>query len=322
MNRSKKQMRPEFARYHPGVVFSYFVAVIALTFMSLQPAARIVGLLCAILIVGWQVGLRSLLRSCCFYVVLIVIVALFNALFNPRGLTTVFYFLSNPVSLEALVYGASFGMMLATVLLWFSAYQRLMSQQGFLALFSRIAPNIALMVAKVMAFVPNLLAQGRSITATRRVLLAEGELNESVVTDLGGSLKRGRIQQGRIRQGRIRQGRENVLFAARLSSQLLEWGMESSLITADSMRARGFGSTKRSSYRSMRLTHRDGIVLVVLAVLIAAAALATYVLSTSFSFYPYLSQMLPWWWHVPTVILSILPLLCEGGERIRWRFLR
>jgi len=270
------------------VVFCFFVAVIVLAFVTMHPAVRIAGLLSAAIIAGWQQGLRRFVRSCWLYLTIIIVVALLNSLFNPRGLTILFFFLGNPVSFETMVYGASSGMMLATVLLWFSAYQKMMSQQGFLALFSRVAPTMALMVAKVMAFVPNIAAQAHVITAARKVLAGDAT--------------------------------RNVSYAVRLSSQLLEWGMESSLITADSMRARGFGSTKRTSYRSMKLTRRDVMVLIVLAVLVVGASYATYVVAADFGFYPYIDEMQPWWWYVPTMVLGLFPLLLEGGELLRWRF--
>jgi energy-coupling factor transport system permease protein len=239
---------------------------------------------------AWQQGLKSFMKSCWLYLAIIIAVALLNSLFNARGLSPAFFFLGNLVTCEALIYGACSGMMLASVLLWFSVLQRLVSPQGFLALFSPFVPTIALMTTKIMSFIPELIAHAKSINAVRRIMVPKAS--------------------------------GNVAYAARLSSQLLEWGMEASLITADSMRARGFGAAGRTSYRAMSLSCRDVSMLVVLVLLTLCAAVTNYAVAADYSFYPYLDALALWWWYVPTLVLALFPLLYEGGVRLRWRFLR
>jgi energy-coupling factor transport system permease protein len=244
------------------------------------------------LVLGW----RGLVRTAWVYLLFTVVIAAFNMFFGGLGMSVWFYFFGHAVTLEGFVYGLASGLMLATVLAAFSAYQKTMSEQGFLALFSHIAPTIALMVAKIMAFVPQLVHQACVMSDARKVLVGP-----SVVQ--GTPPKKGKRKTG-------------VAQAVRLSSQLLEWGMESSIITANSMSARGFGARERTTYHSMRFTLRDGQLLVVIGVFLGLSIAATVVAQLGFSFYPYMSSLAAWWVYLPYALFGLLPVLVEGGERL------
>jgi energy-coupling factor transport system permease protein len=67
-------------------------------------------------------------------------------------------------------------------------------------------------------------------------------------------------------------------------SILLSWSMEEGLDTADSMKARGYGITRRSSFSIYRFTRRDVLSLAFIAMCDVCCA-AAYFSSVSFRFY-------------------------------------
>ena len=68
--------------------------------------------------------------------------------------------------------------------------------------------------------------------------------------------------------------REKVRDGMMLLSSLTDWALEGSIITGDSMRSRGYGTAKRSSFQIYRLTSRDFRLLGAIAVLAGASVLA------------------------------------------------
>ncbi|MDR3052572.1 MAG: energy-coupling factor transporter transmembrane protein EcfT [Coriobacteriales bacterium] len=272
--------------YHPLVIFLFFVAAIALTMCALHPVLSVMAVAAA---AAWAIclkGCHAFLGMLGFYLGVVVVMTVFNALFNTVGLTVLFYVGSMPVTAEALVFGLSSGALLVAVLTWFSCYQEVMGADKFLALFGRVLPTTSMMITLVFGFIPGVLERGRSIANARKALVGEEK-----------SLKAG----------------------VRLASVLMGWSMETGLITAASMKARAYGSTQRSTYLNMRWTLRDTVALVLLLALTAAAVAAAVVTLSGFRFYPYLTPLHADWLYAPYALLLVLPLLLEGGERLRWR---
>ena len=61
--------------------------------------------------------------------------------------------------------------------------------------------------------------------------------------------------------------KEKLMDGMNILSALTDWALEGSIVTADSMRARGYGAAKRSSFQIYRLTVRDVVLIAVMAVL-------------------------------------------------------
>ena len=77
-----------------------------------------------------------------------LISALVNPLFNHEGVTLLFYFRTgNPLTLESIVYGLASGVMLVSVLNWFSCYQVIMTSDKFIYLFGKLIPAMSLILS-------------------------------------------------------------------------------------------------------------------------------------------------------------------------------
>ena len=60
----------------------------------------------------------------------------------------------NPLTLESILYGLAAGIMLVSVLNWFSCYQVVMTSDKFIYLFGKVIPAMSLIFSMVLRFVP------------------------------------------------------------------------------------------------------------------------------------------------------------------------
>ena len=232
-----------FSRCHPAVNFLFFVAAIVLTVVLFHPAYLLVSLLCG---AGYYAVLR---RKRCgkTFLFLLCVVAAVNPLFNTLGQTQLFTLFGRPYTWEALCYGGCTGLMFAAVSLWFLCSGIVMTSDKFTSLFGAVIPAISLVLVMVLRLVPAYWRKGRQIAGARRCI--------------------GRSAAG-TRKEKI-QGGMAVLTA------LSGWALEGSVVTADSMRCRGYGSAKkRTTFQLYRFTGRDVGLTAAIALLLAAVIYA------------------------------------------------
>ena len=109
-------MNDSFSALHPALTFCYFAAVLLLTMLVLHPVFLALSLLGALGYCAVLRGWRSLGRTLGWLVPFLVLMAALNALFNHAGVTMLFYLPNgNPVTREALCYGAAAAAMFAAV---------------------------------------------------------------------------------------------------------------------------------------------------------------------------------------------------------------
>lgn len=234
-----------FASLHPALVMGFFVCAVVLTVLAMRPALQAAGVVCAAafyLCVRGRAGWKTVAALAPLFVVL----TLLNPLFSTRGDTVLFTWLGGrPYTAEALVFGASTSAMFVGVLLWFFSYNHVMTSDRFTYLFGRLAPALTLVFTMVLRLVPTYRRKSRDI-ADARACVGHG------------------ASQGGLRD-RVRAG-------TTLLSALVDWALEGSVVTADSMRSRGFGTGRRTTFARYRFGVRDACLAAVLALLLAGAA--------------------------------------------------
>lgn len=235
-----------FSRCHPAVNFLFFAAAIVLTVVLFHPAYLLVSLLCG---AGYYAVLcrKRCGKTFLFLLCVMVLVAAVNPLFNTLGQTQLFTLFGRPYTWEALCYGGCTGLMFAAVSLWFLSSGIVMTSDKFTSLFGAVIPAISLVLVMVLRLVPAYWRKGRQIAGARRCI--------------------GRSAAG-TRKEKI-QGGMAVLTA------LSGWALEGSVVTADSMRCRGYGSSKkRTTFQLYRFTGRDTALTAAIALLLAAVIYA------------------------------------------------
>ena len=250
-----------FGSYHPAVCFSLFACAIVLGMFASHPAFLAANVGFAALYYLLLRGLRALRLLGGLFVLFCVITAA-NPLFNTLGDTVLFTYFGRPYTLEALMWGADTAALLVGMLLWFSCYNLIMTSDKLTALFGRAAPSLSLVFTMVLRLVPTYHRKIDQIAAAR--------------AGIGKSPSAGSLAS-RVESG------------AGVLSALTSCALEGAVATADSMRARGYGLGRRTSWSRHRFTVRDKVLAGAVALLAAAAAAAIATGAAAASFSPAVS---------------------------------
>jgi energy-coupling factor transport system permease protein len=292
-------MNRGFQAYHPIINFGYFCLVIGIGVFLMHPIFLVVGI-AGSFIYGLILNGRGTLRfSAIFLLPMTVVFGVVNALVNPRGSTVLIYTSNSQITLEALLYGLSAGLLLSTIMLWFSCYNKVMTRDKFIYIFGRITPSLSLIFSMVMGFIPRFKHQIKVIYNGQRCM--DQDAPDVKLLD-------------RIKQG------------GRLLSTMMTWELENSIDTSDSMQARGYGVRNRSNFTNYRFTSRDAGAAVIMAVAAGLVIVGGLLGRCSISFYP--EVILP----VMDVVgalalagytaLALLPTAVELREVISWKYSR
>lgn len=289
-------MKP-FESYHPVVLLFYFLAVTLLTMFTSHPVILTISVVSAVCFFGMLARKRELLLSLSFYIPAFFLIAVTNPLFSHNGVTPLFYLNDNPVTLEAVLYGAAIAAMLIAVLCWFKCFSVVMTSEKLLYLFGRAIPRLSLVLSMALRFLPLFLRKARSISKTQKTL---GLYASKSISD-------------------------RLLGAVRVFSALVTWSLENAVETADSMKARGYGLKGRTSFSLFRFTGRDCALLTVSLVLFLPVCLG-WGQYLGFGFYP---EITPLSFRAPSCFLYVLlfllmflPFFIEIKENITWKYLR
>ena len=291
-------MSDAFARRHGAVNFIFFALAVVLTVVLLHPVYQAVSLFCAALYYALLRGRKSgkvLLGLVPVWVVLSAV----NPLFDTMGQTVLFTYWGRPYTYEALCYGMVLAAMCVAVILWCLCYGIVMTADKFTALFAPLLPALSLLLVMIFRLVPSYGRKARQIAGARRCI------------GLGG---------GNGRKSRVQSGMGTL-------SALTTWALEGSIVTADSMRARGYGTAKRTSFQVSRFTARDGVLLGVFVLLgvsvifAAAKGCADAVYIPVFSFTP-LTSSLSRLGILSFCIFLLIPSVEHIKESILWHNLR
>ena len=157
-------MNDSFSALHPALTFCYFAAVLLLTMLVLHPVFLALSLLGALGYCAVLRGWRSLGRTLGWLVPFLVLMAALNALFNHAGVTMLFYLPNgNPVTREALCYGAAAAAMFAAVILWFQCCNVVMTAEKYLYVFGSALPGVSLLLSMALRFIPKFSAHIRAV---------------------------------------------------------------------------------------------------------------------------------------------------------------
>lgn len=285
-----------FSRRHPAVSFLFFILAMLLGVLIQHPAFVIAGLFAALsyyLLLKGRKGLKLLLYT----LPLLIIITLFNPLTNRSGSTVLFTVFRIPYTLEALIYGAVLSGVFLNMILWCGCYGSVMTSDKFTSLFANMIPAISLLLVMVLRMIPNFVRKGKQITAAR---MAIGKSSAS-----GGTY------------------RDKTANTMLLIGSLTDWALEGSIVTADSMRSRGYGTGKRSNFMRYRFTGADLLLSLLMAVLGAGVVFAMVTGRTAAAFTPE-------WGVAPLsplclgcyLLLLLLPTLLHLKEALTWHILR
>lgn len=286
-----------FSRCYPAVNFLFFAGAIGFGVVIQHPAYLLVSILSGTvyyLLLHGRSGIKMLISMLPLFLLLTTV----NPLFNTYGSTVLFHLFGRPYTMEALVYGAVIASVFVVMLLWFGCYNAVMTSDKFTSLFGNLIPALSLLLVMVLRMIPNLMRKAGQISGVRKS----------------------------VGKGFRTSNKEKIEEGMTVLSSLTSWALEGSIVTADSMRSRGYGSTKRTSFTIYRMTGADWGLLIIMLLLIIAVIIAAAMGCTKATFTPK--------WEIAPVagmnsfglasygVYLLIPTVLHIKEAIQWHISR
>lgn len=252
-------MKDDFSALHPIISFTYFTAVLFCSMFFLHPVFLAISLVCSFAYSIYLNGAKAVKFNFGFLLPMLLLLAIVNPLLNHAGMTIILYVNDHAITMEAISYGIAAAAMFVSVIAWFSCCNAVMSSDKFVYLFGRVIPALSLIFSMVLRFVPKYKAQIKVI-ANAQTCIGKGVKNGNVLT--------------RAKNGMT------------ILSILTTWALENGIETADSMRARGYGLSGRTSFSIYRFDSRDKTAFTVLLLLIAAVLTGSLLGENTIIYFP------------------------------------
>ena len=288
-------MKDAFSKCHPAVNFMFFAGAIGTTVMIQHPVYLATGIVTGMvyyLLLNGPKGWKMLLGLVPLFLLLTAI----NPLFNTYGETTLFFLFGRPYTLQALYYGAAMASVLIAMLIWFGCYNKVLTSDKFTALFGNLIPAVSLLLVMVFRMVPNFMRKAIQFIGARK--------------SIGKGAGENATYKEKLHDGMT------VLGA------LTTWALEGSVITGDSMRARGYGTEKRSSFMSYSMTAIDWMLVMMIPVLLALVIVAACFGQMAASYTPRFTVAPLSWGIIPYGLYLLIPTFLHIKEAIQWHISR
>lgn len=221
-----------FSRLHPLVNFLYLASVISLTMLTINPIMLLIAFVISFSYSMMLCGSRMLKRNMFLFVPIVLFTVIIQPLFSHNGMTALFYVNENAITLESVIYGVAMSVLLISTIQWFECYNSLIASDKFLYLFGRTIPSLALVISMIFRLIP--------LLRHRFVEIDEGQIAMGMKPKGMGLANRGKV------------------FIKELSI-LIAWSLEASIDTSDSMEARGYGLSGRTSFHLFKMQKQDWV---------------------------------------------------------------
>ena len=290
-------MQDRFSKYHPLVNFLYFALVIGFSMALNHPLAQGISLVCALTYAVQAGGRKAALFALKWCLPVLLLTAFMNPAFSHEGVTVLLYLpTGNPLTLESILYGISAGVMIATVMLWFLNFNRVITSDKFIYLFGRIIPAMSLVLSMTLRFIPRFKAQTQQVADAQR--------------SIGRDVSSGSLWS-------------RMKTAATVLSIMVTWALENAIETADSMKSRGYGLPGRSAFSIYRLDGRDKLALLFLGFCGVYLLTGSMVSAFGFRYFPRIRYVglngATLSFQFVYLILCMMPVALNWAEERKWK---
>ncbi len=287
----------EFKTYHPIVNFTYFVFVIGFSCFFMHPACLCISLVSGFIYSVMLRGKKAIRTNLIYMIPMILAVAFINPVFNHEGATVIGRFQNgNPLTLESIFYGTAAAVMIVSVICHFACYSEVMTSDKFIYLFGRIIPSMSLVFSMTLRFVPRFFAQLKVVTNAQKCM--------------GCDMSGGNIIK------RVRCGLD-------ILSIMTTWALENAVETADSMKSRGYGLDRRTSFSVYVFGKRDKKALVCILLLGMYTLIGSLTGRMSISYFPKLEMSEVSVFEISVFVsylfLCMCPVIIEMWEVRKWK---
>lgn len=286
-------MNSKFLKFHPMVNLIYFIVVIGLSMFFMHPFFIAISTLTALLYSVILNGKKSVKLTLKIILPMALMSILINMLTNRNGATIIATLpLNICISRESVIAGICTAGVIASAILWFTCFNAIITNEKLIYLLGRMLPSVSLILSMVIRFVPTYKTQfNQTVTAQKCIGYDIGEGN--ITKRFKNFSKVMSVMTGKI--------------------------LENSVETADSMRGRGFGLKKKTSYSIYKFKTAD---LVLILITIAIFAFIIYK-GADYGYFPTFSmQTKPYITYILFFILCAIPIIIDLQEQIKWKYLQ
>lgn len=206
-----------FSKYHPAVIFIYFVAVTVITIYIFDPVLLGIALISQGVFYLYLKGLSEGAAFVGKCLGMVVVCGGINALVNHRGVTVLCRIGELPVTLECLYYGCMTGALLAASLLMFGCCSQMMTSEKILCLFGNRLPHASLLFSMALRLIPKIRRDYKKIRENHK--RQRGILTALVGLALEDSLEMGTAMRDRGYGKQMEGKRRTSIYARRFQGR-------------------------------------------------------------------------------------------------------
>lgn len=326
----------ELTSIHPGVYLLYYFIMVLFAFIFSDPyfvVTFLVLLLVLIALQGVSHELKNIMR---LFIPLSILIMILNPLLNRTGAHKIYLWSGFFITYEAIAYGILMSLALLIVILVFSSYNRSVSYQEMLYIFSKKLPIISMIIVMALRFIP--LINSRAIEVQKLNNLKNNgiememdsdesndsealdldEFNSNINTDYDSKLVN-KLKSNKRVAAIIKEAKT----LGKIMGITVSWSLEESMFTAKSMKARGYNATERTSYLSYKFSNADFAFIALIIVTVGIIIIGLLHGVGMINIYPSIDfkfSNLPFNIYYLAFIIFLLPLIyLEIKERILWR---
>ncbi len=267
-------------RLQPIIIFVYFVLVIGISMFSTNIYLLISSLICSSLLL-FLMQKKYIIKNIIFIICATILITVINMIINSNGDTVLFTILKRPFTFESFMFGLKLSLLFSSVINWFKCYNFIFTVDKFTYLFGNFIPSISLLLCMVIRLVPMYNIK------TKQILLVSKCVNKGI--EKHNSKK------------------ENMKKGVLILNTIMTYSLEKSIITADSMKSRGYGLANKTMYAIYKITVKDVVFLMMIVLLF----ILILILSTNVMLGVILS-----------IVLFISPSLYIMIEVIKWNIIK
>ncbi|MDR2874004.1 MAG: energy-coupling factor transporter transmembrane protein EcfT [Methanobrevibacter sp.] len=282
-------------KLHPITYILYYVILTVFAFLFTNPYYSLsLGIFIIILIKiqGIPKGFKVAVKG---FMIMGISITIINSLISYKGDTKLLHlFGNNFMTFEAIMYGIVVAFSLILMFLVFSSFNQVVSYQELLYIFSKKFPVVSLIMIMALRFVPML------STRLEEIIKLQSFENKH--------LKKGFVNKIK--------GLANSLVT------MISWALEESMITAKSMKSRGYKTAKRTSYLSYKINRID-IIFISFTIMSSILSILGLIYGNArIEFYPRIGfsfSQFPLDIYYCSFLLLLLPLIyLESKEEMVW----
>ena len=320
----------ELTSIHPGVYLLYYFIMVLFAFIFSDPYFVVTFLILILVLIALQGISHELKNIMKLFIPLSILIMILNPLLNRTGAHKIYLWSGFFITYEAIAYGILMSLALLIVILVFSSYNRSVSYQEMLYIFSKKLPIISMIIVMALRFIPlinsraievqklnNLKSNGIELESDDEERIDVDTFNSNINTDYNSKLV-DKLKSNKRIAAIIKEAKT----LGKIMGITVSWSLEESMFTAKSMKARGYNATERTSYLSYKFSNADFafIALIIITVGIIIAGLLKGV--GMINIYPSIDfrfSNLPFNIYYLAFIVFLLPLIyLEIKERILW----